>query len=149
MRFHGAQPWASREQGQPRPEEPPSGPLLLRFRRLGGLCQGQLVAGPWGDCSPHLHQLLRTFAEERVAAEGRATGVVPGPGALGQVMGEVRRAMSVTVVRAQQVCLLERLSFLAPGARAAVRRRQTTLRLLERRRREAQNCKKKLPKWPN
>ena len=65
-----------------------------------------------------LHQLLRVFAEERVAAEGRAAGVVPGPGALGRIMGEVRRAMAVMVVRAQQVCLLERLAFLAPGARA-------------------------------
>ena len=85
-----------------------------------------------------IHQLLRYFAEERVAAEGRASGVVPGPGALGKVMGEVRRVMSVTVVRAQQICLLERLAFLAPGARAAAKRRKTTLRLEERRRREAQ-----------
>ena len=41
-------------------------------RSFGGLCQGQLVAGPWGDPSPHLHQLLRLFAESRVAAMGRA-----------------------------------------------------------------------------
>ena len=41
-------------------------------RSFGGLCQGQLVAGPWGDLSPHLHQLLRLFAESRVAAMGRA-----------------------------------------------------------------------------
>ena len=53
-------------------------------------------------------------------------------------MGEVRRAMSVTIVRAQQVCLLERLAFLVPGAKEAAKRRQTTLRLQERRRREAQ-----------
>ena len=32
--------------------EPAPGPLLQRFRSYGGLCQGQLVAGPWGDLSP-------------------------------------------------------------------------------------------------
>ena len=35
-------------------------------------------------------------------------------------------------------CLLECLAFLGPGARAAAQRRQTTLRLVERRRRETQ-----------
>ena len=58
-------------QGQP---EPPPGPLLARFRNLGGLSEGQLVAGPWGDLSPHFHQLLKLFAESRVAAMGRAQG---------------------------------------------------------------------------
>ena len=37
--FHGA---------VPRELEPPPGPLVARFRGLGGLEQGQLVAGPWG-----------------------------------------------------------------------------------------------------
>ena len=105
---------------------------------LGGLSQGQLVAGPWGDCSPHLHKLLRYFADQRVTAEGRASGLVPGPGSLGKIVGEVRRAASVTIVRSQHVCLLERLAFLAPGAKAAAQRRQITLRQLERRRRENQ-----------
>ena len=53
-------------------------------------------------------------------------------------MGEIRRAMSVQVVRSQAMCLLERLAQLGPGARAAADRRTATLRLVERRRREAQ-----------
>ena len=138
MRFHGAQPWLRREVGQPKPAEPAAGPLLARFRGLGGLSQGQLVAGPWGDLSPHFHSLLKVFAEERVAAAGRASGVEQGPGQLGLVTGAIRRSVSVCVVRAQQVCLVERLAFLGPGARAAAQRRQMTLRLEERRRREAQ-----------
>ena len=138
VRFHEAQPRQARELGQPPPPEPPPGPLLARFRGCGGLNQGQLVAGPWGDLSPHFHSLLKVFAEERVAARGRASGEEQGPGQLGLVMGEVRRAASVTVVRAQAVCLLERLGFLGPGARAAAGRRQTTLRLERRRRKEAQ-----------
>ena len=64
IRFHGAQPLL---QGQP---EPAPGPLLARFRGYGALSEGQLVAGPWGDLSPHLHQLLKS----RVAAMGRAQG---------------------------------------------------------------------------
>ena len=42
---------------------------------------------------------------------------------LGQAMGEVRRATSVTVVRLQAICLMERLAHLGPGARAAGERR--------------------------
>ena len=68
----------------------------------------------------------------------RAQGWEAGPGALGKVMGEVRRAASVVVVRANALCLLERLAHLGPGARAAAHRRQATLRLEERRRREQQ-----------
>ena len=96
------------------------------------------MAGPWGDLSPHLHQLLRLFAESRVAAMGRAQGWEAGPNMLGKVMGEMRRAFSVTVVRAQALCLLERLAHLGPGARAAAQRREVTMKLEERRRRERQ-----------
>ena len=46
--------------------------------------------------------------------------------------------MSVVVVRAQAMCLLERLAHLGPGAGAAAKRREATLRLEERRRRERQ-----------
>ena len=53
-------------------------------------------------------------------------------------MGEVSRSFSVTVVRAQAICLLERLSQLGPGARTAAQRRQVSLRLEEKRRRERQ-----------
>ena len=42
------------------------------------------------------------------------------------------------VVRSQALCLLERVSQLGPGARAAAQRRQQTLGLEERRRRERQ-----------
>ena len=42
----------------------------------------------------------------------------------------------MTVVRAAAICLFERLAQLGPGARAAAERRQLTMRLEERRRRE-------------
>ena len=45
-----------------RQPEPVAGPLVARFWSFGGLCEGQLVAVPWGDLSPYLHQLLWVFA---------------------------------------------------------------------------------------
>ena len=80
-----------------------------------------LVAGPWGDLSQDLHELLGTFARSRAEASARSKGRGggAGKGELGTVMGEVRRAMSVEVVRSQALCLLERLAQLGPGARAA------------------------------
>ena len=82
VRFHGARP---RRAGEP---EPVPGPLLARFRGLGGLEEGELVAGPWGDISPHFHQLILSFAESRVAALSRSQGWEAGPGQLGKVVGD-------------------------------------------------------------
>ena len=97
------------------------------------------MAGPWGDLSSDLHQLLRVFAESRCSALGRAAGWEgQADGMLGKVMGDTRRAMSVAVVRSQALCLLERLAQLGPGARVAAQRRQAALQLDERRRRERQ-----------
>ena len=66
----------------------------------------------------------------------RAEGREAGPGVLGRVTGEIRRGFSVTVVRAAAMCLFERLAHLGPGAQAAAERRQLTLGLEHRRRRE-------------
>ena len=132
VRFHGALPL---RRGEP---EPAPGPLLARFRGLGGLEEGQLVAGPWGDVSSDLHQLLKTFAESRAAALSRSQGWEVGPGQVGKIMGDIRRALSVTIVRANAMCLLERLSQLGPGAGAAAKRRQVALQLEERRRQDRQ-----------
>ena len=119
-------------------QEPPPGPLVARFRGLGGLEVGQLVVGPWGDLSPQLHQLLLIFAESRMAALSRAQGWEASDGQLGKVVGKIRRSMSVTAVQANAMCLLERLSQLGPGAGAAARRRAGALQLEERRRQDRQ-----------
>ena len=90
-----------------------------------------------GETSPQIFTSF-SFAESRVAAMSRAQGWEAGPGQLGKVMGEVRRALSITVVRANTLCLLERLSELGPGAGAAAKRRQGALQLEERRQQERQ-----------
>ena len=71
-----------------------------------------------------------------MAKEARARGWEAGEGELSQAMGQVRRSVSVEVVRAQSLCLLEHLAFLGPGVRAAVQRFQLAEHLEERRRRE-------------
>ena len=127
-RFYGAEP-----RGRAVPLPPP-GPLVHRLRSYGSL--QTLVAGPWGDLSDDFHELLKLMAETRVANQARARGYEAGEGELGLAMGAVRRAISVAVVRAQSLCLLERLAFLGPGVRADVERRQLAERLQERRRRD-------------
>ena len=71
-----------------------------------------------------------------MAGIGRAEGWEAEPGVLGRVTGEIRQGFSATVVRAAAMCFFERLGHLGPGACAAAERRQLTVRLEERRRRQ-------------
>ena len=48
-------------------------------------------------------------------------------------MGEVRRALSVVIVRSNSLCLLERLLQFGPGARRAGERRRIVLAIEARR----------------
>ena len=105
------------------------GPLVSRFRDLGGLHRGGLVAGPWGDISPDFAKLIQIFAESRAENMNRARGWEAGKDLVGRLTGEIRRSICVSIIRASQLCLLERLSQLGPGAPAAAARRQKTLHL--------------------
>lgn len=100
-----------------------------------------LVAGAFGDLSMDFHELIRSFAVSRAEASARSAGRAGGAsaGELGKVTGEIRRAMSVVVVRSQALCLLERLTQQLPGVRAASERRRIALRLEETRRRQAES----------
>ena len=100
-----------------------------------------LLAGAFGDVSSDFHGLVRDLAEKRAESVARAKGKAGGatPGDLGLVTGAIRRALSVTIVRSQALCLLERISMIQPGARSASERRNVTLRLEETRRRQAES----------
>ena len=113
-----------------------TGPLVQRLESYGKLWG--LVVGPWGEGSKDLHSLVKIIGESMVAARGRARGWEGGEGELGQVIGQVRRRLSCTVVRAQSLCLLARLGQLGPGARLAADRRGEAKRAETVRRREAQ-----------
>ena len=71
-------------------------------------------------------------------ARARSRGSCSEGGELSQVIGEIRRALSVQIVKGQALCLLERLAHLGPGARAAGERRRVVQGLEERRRQQAQ-----------
>ena len=91
------------------------------MRRLRSYPMLKLVAGPWGDLSEDFHMLLGIFAKSKAEAEARSKGRGGGPssGILGKCMGEIRRAMSIQVVRSQSLDLLERITQLGSGAKAA------------------------------
>ena len=55
--------------------------------------------------SKDFHALIKCLAEARCAAVARARGWEAGPGLLGKVTGEIRRAISIQVVRSQAMCL--------------------------------------------
>ena len=109
-----------------------TGPLVRLHQTFGKL--EALVVGPWGNASKDLHQLVRTLAECRVEGRVRARGQEASDWELGQVMGQIRRALSLDAVRAQSLCLLARLCYLGEGAHAAADRRQQAAREEGRRR---------------
>ena len=113
-----------------------SGPLVQRLEGYGKLLG--LVVGPWGEGSKDLHSLISAVGQSMVEARSRERGWEGGEGELGQVMGQLRRKLSCTFVRAQALCLIARLGQLGPGARAAAERRNDALRAETARRREAQ-----------
>ena len=94
--------------------------------------------GPWGEGSKDLHALVTVIGNSMVAAKARARGWEEGEGELGQVIGQLRRRLSCTSIRAQALCLLSRIGQIGPGARAAADRRGDALRAETFRRREAQ-----------
>ncbi len=53
------------------------------------------MVGPWGNGSKDLHNLVRTMAECRVAARARARGWPASDWELGEVMGQIRRDLSL------------------------------------------------------
>ena len=111
-----------------------AGPLVRLLQSYGKL--ETLVVGPWGNGSKDLHQLVRTLAECRVSARARARGWEGPDWELGEVMGQIRRALSLDFVRAQALCTIARIGQLGEGARAAGQRRQQATREEEGRRRE-------------
>ena len=89
--------------------------LLERLAQLG---QGERAAGERRKVVQRIeeirkrqaqaYRLSKSRAEATARSKGREGGA--GAGELGKVIGEVRRAMSVQVVRSQALCLLERMS---------------------------------------
>ena len=67
--------------------------------------------------STHLHELIVTCAESRVAHLCRSTGRPELESQLGVITGQYRRLLSSCIVRAQAQCLISRIGVITPEAR--------------------------------
>ena len=110
------------------------GPLVRRLESYGRV-QG-LVVGPWGDCSKDLHSLVKVMGESKIAARARDRGRQGSDNELGAIIAQIRKYLSSAFVRAQSLCLINRLCFLGEGAKAAAGRRDLARRLEVSRKRE-------------
>ena len=110
------------------------GRLVARLQSYGPLLC--FVAGHWGEGSKDLHTFIQDCAEARVAYLTRSTGRQESERMLGMVVGQYRRLISTTAVRAQAMCLLARVGLITPAAREAAGRRVVAMRREEEMRRE-------------
>ena len=113
-----------------------TGPLVRRLQSYGKL-EG-LVVGPWGDVSKDMHQLIKVLAENKLAAKARSLGREMSENELGVITTQIRKYLATAFIRAQSLCLLNRLCFLGEGAKEAAGRRDLARRLELGRRRERQ-----------
>ena len=97
-----------------------------------------MVVGPWGECSKDMHSLIKVMGETKVAAQARARGRPASDNELGVVIAQIRKFLSTAFIRAQSLCLLNRLCFLGKGAKEAAGRRDLARRLEISRKRDLQ-----------
>ena len=98
------------------------GPLQQRLENFGPLVK--LVVGAWGEGSEDLHSLVQTLGESRLLSQGLGCGEEGSGSELGVIIGQIRRTLSVSAVRAQAQCLLSRLGVLGQGPKMAAKRRE-------------------------
>ena len=79
--------------------------------------------------------MVKSLGDTKLAARARAMGREGSDNELGVIIGQIRKFLSVAFVRAQNLCLLNRLGFLGEGAKAAAGRRDLAKSLEERRKR--------------
>ena len=64
-----------------------------------------------------MHALIKVLGETKVAARARARGRQASDNELGVVISQIRKYLSTSFIRAQSLCLLNRLCFLGEGQR--------------------------------
>ena len=98
------------------------GPVERRLDEFGqvlGLC-----FGAWGDASEGVHQLVQTIAESRLKYQGLQLGRPGSDLELGVLVGQVRRRLSMAVIKAQVDCLLAKIHQVGPGNSQLARKRE-------------------------
>ena len=94
------------------------------------------MVGPWGEVSKDMHSLVKVMAETKLATKSRALGRELSDKELGILTTQIRKYLSTSFVRAQSICLLNRLCYLGEGAKEAAGRRDLVRRMEVGRRRE-------------
>ena len=92
---------------------------LLQFGNIVGL-----VVGAFGEVSEDLHYLIQKLAESKVGSMGLRRERQATEEELGIVIGQIRRSISTTCVRAQAQCLIFRLNCVGHGLAQAFKRRK-------------------------
>ena len=85
-----------------------------------------------------MHSLIKVMRETKVAAQASARGRPASDNEMGAVVSQIRKFLSTAFIRAQSLCLLNRLYFLGKGAKEAAGRRDLARRLKISRKRDLQ-----------
>ena len=106
------------------------GPVERKLLQFGDVIG--IVVGAFGEGSEDLHDLIQQLAESRARSMGLRRGRESSEAELGIIVGQIRRALSTTFVRAQAQCLLMRMNCLGQGYSKAAQRRQWAVKEEER-----------------
>ena len=112
------------------------GPVERRLDEFGEIIG--LVFGAWGEGSQEVHSLVETLAQCRLRFQMQQDGR-PDQGSdneLALIVGQIRRRLSVTAVKAQVGCLLSRVHQVGPGNKQLAKKRQWAIKEDERMRQE-------------
>ena len=110
------------------------GPLETRLQEFGEIIG--LVFGAWAEGSEGVHHLIQVLAKARVDHLGLNIGHQKGSSELGIIVGQIRRRISLCVIKAQVDCLISKLHQFESGSSAKNSRRQWAIREDERMARE-------------
>ena len=97
------------------------GPVSRRLQEVGPVIP--LVFGGFAEVSEGVHKMVDLLSKSRLKKEGLSMGN-EGSRRLGEVVGQIRRRLSLATVKANMACMLSRLSLTGDGASEAGKRRQ-------------------------
>ena len=80
--------------------------------------------GAWGEANAEVHRLIQTLAESRLKFLGLKEGRPRTKQELGQIVGQLRRRISLAAVKSQVDCLLSRIHQVGPGNNQLAKKRE-------------------------
>jgi len=98
------------------------GPVTRRLQEVGPVIP--LVFGGFAEVSEGVHTMVDLLSKFRLKKEGLSAGRGGAERRLGEVVGQIRRRLSLATVKANMACMLSRLSLIGDGASEAGKRRQ-------------------------